>query len=126
MPYTTPALRGVILAIDNMDTQCKFYEQLFGPLKFRDGDQWAVLDAGGATISFAGPREQTGHPVALSAKVTDVAAAVEAAVAAGGVQVSPPVQGAHEIRASVADPAGHLIVFYSGLATPAAESGGAS
>lgn len=112
---TFPVLRGMILNVEDMDTQCGFYEDLFGPLKFRDGDRFAVLDGGGTTVNFAGGSERGALPTALTAKVTDVYAAVAAAVSAGGTRVSPPERGPHEIRATVADPAGHHIVFYSPL-----------
>ncbi|MGO4384728.1 VOC family protein [Specibacter sp. RAF43] len=108
-------LRGVILSVDDMDAQCAFYQQLFGPLKIRDGDKWAALEVGGTTLSFAGADEQTGQAMALSVKVDDIDVALDAALAAGGVLASAPAHGAHEIRASVTDPAGHLIVFYSAL-----------
>lgn len=114
-PTTTLALRGVILNVADMDAQCGFYEDLFGPLNFRDGDRFAVLDGGGTTVNFAGGSERGILPTALTAKVADVEAAVAAAVAAGGTRVSPPTRGPHEIRATVADPAGHHIVFYGPL-----------
>jgi predicted enzyme related to lactoylglutathione lyase len=120
LTHATPNLRGIILSVDDMTAQCNFYEHLFGPLKLRDGDRWAALDAGGTTLSFAGAGEQTGSPMSLSAKVDDIQAAVDTAIAAGGVLVSAPAHGAHEIRASVADPSGHLIVFYSALSAPPA------
>jgi predicted enzyme related to lactoylglutathione lyase len=93
-----------------------FYRDGLGlAVKFQDGDRFAALDGGGVTFALAGPEEDvTGGEPAVSFKVEDVAAAVEALKAAGGTLVRGPEEGPHEIRAVLRDPAGNPIVVYSG------------
>lgn len=108
-------LRTVQLPVEDIGTAVAFYTGTLGwSLRFRDGDRYAVLDAGGIGVALAAPAEQVvpGRP-ALNLKVPDVPAALETLVAAGGRVLVPPVEGAHEIRAAVADSAGNVLVVYA-------------
>lgn len=105
--------KGVILAVEDMESVCGFYAEVFGLRpRFRDGDKWAALDAPGG-LSLAGRDERPPDRMALSFKVPDVEAALARAVAAGATVVAPVITGGHERKAMVHDPAGHLVVLYS-------------
>src|SRR5919202_3725807 len=48
-------LGNVFYRVDDMDAAERFYEQVLGlRLKFRDGDNWAAFDVGGATLALEG------------------------------------------------------------------------
>lgn len=92
-----------------------FYQEVFGfTEKFRDGDRYVALQAGGVTMGIANKTESlelTGPHAAI--KVNDVEAFIAKAVAAGGKVLTAPQEGPHEIRAALADPDGNPFVIYS-------------
>jgi predicted enzyme related to lactoylglutathione lyase len=92
-----------------------FYENVFGlHRKFVDGDRYAELRGGGATLALASPAEDaTGGVPAASFKVVDLTAALAAVVDSGGHVVRDPRTTAHETRATVRDPWGNVLVLYS-------------
>jgi predicted enzyme related to lactoylglutathione lyase len=112
MPYRQEAtVHSVVLSVADVSRACGFYSGVLGfRLQFRDGDRWAQLSAGDVTLAVAGPGEAEPGTTGLALKVSDVAATVDAVVAAGGRVLRPPAAGSHELRATVADPAG-LIVY---------------
>jgi predicted enzyme related to lactoylglutathione lyase len=103
--------------VRDVDAAVEFYSTVFElDTKFRDGTRFAALDGGKVTIAIAGEEEDvTDGRVAASFKVGDVAAAVAAAVAAGGTVVRQPEDGPHETRAVVEDPWNNLVVLYAPL-----------
>lgn len=113
-------VRTLVLAVADMDLACTFYEETLGlALKFRDGSRWAAFDAGAFTIALAGEDQRPGGSgVAISIKVEDLADALARAVAGGAVVVEESTLGAHEMRASIRDPAGHLCYLYTPLSPP--------
>ena len=114
MTDAVTSVGSVVLATERMDQALAFYSGVLGfDLKFRDGNEWAALDGRGATVSLAGPRERSADPVSLAIKVVDLDAAISAAVRGGGTLVSGPVAGAHESRAELRDPDGHLLMLYT-------------
>ncbi|MFC4584501.1 VOC family protein [Sphaerisporangium corydalis] len=110
-------LGNVLIPVDDLDKAVTFYSEVLGlKVKFRDGDRFAALDAGGVTIALAAPEEQVaGAATAPSYKVGDVAEAVRDLTAAGAEVVVPAEAGPHEIRAVLRDPSGNLFVLYSAL-----------
>lgn len=108
-------LRSLLLPALDLDRSLDFYRDSVGlPVRLRDGDRYAELDAGGLKFSLATPAD---HPLSATVlptfKTGDVAAAVSRLVADGAVVVAPPAAGAHEIRAVLRDPAGNAFVVYS-------------
>ena len=93
-----------------------FYGGVLGlPTKFRDGDRYAALDAGGVTLAIAGSDEDVvDGKVAASFRVAGCRRR-------RGCRVRPPAAacfgmpnaGPHEIRAVVADPWGNPFVLYA-------------
>ncbi|MFC4529662.1 VOC family protein [Sphaerisporangium dianthi] len=110
-------LGNVLVPVDDLGKALTFYVEVLGlTVKFRDGDRFAALDAGGVTIALAAPEEQVaGALTAPSYKVGDLAEAVAELTAAGAELVSGPEAGPHESRAVLRDPSGNVLVLYSPL-----------
>ena len=110
-----PRVGNILQPVGDMDQAISFFSEGLGfEVKFRDGDRFAALDGGSVTIALVGEAEDvTSGTPAMSVKVDDVAAAVEAIVAAGGTVVHPAHDGPHEVRATVADPWGSPFVLYA-------------
>lgn len=103
-------LGNVLVPVDDLDQAIAFYGL---PVKFRDGDRFAALDAGGTTIALAGPAEHVTTAVAPSYRVEDVRQAVREFAERGAVVVREPESGPHETRAVLRDPSGNVFVLYS-------------
>jgi predicted enzyme related to lactoylglutathione lyase len=106
----------VLHPVEDLDAAVRFYEQGLGlAVRFRDGDRFCALDAGGVTIALAAgsEREATAGAVAVTYKVDDVPAAVAQLVAAGAQLLVPPREGPHEVRAALRDPAGNVFAVYA-------------
>ncbi len=109
-------LRQVLLPSADLDAALAFYEALGLPLKFRDGDRYAALDAGGATLALVGPADRDpAAGVALALQVESVDA-VAARLRSAGVEFDGPHDGGHERRLELRDPSGNPLVLYSPLA----------
>jgi len=114
----SPARIGNVLhPVTDVAAAAGFYVRAFGfPTKFTDGDRYAALDGGSITLALAGPAEDvTGGSAAVSIKVPDVSAVVEAVARAGGSIVRSPEAGPHEMRAVVLDPWENALVIYGPL-----------
>lgn len=114
-PPTPPILRELLWPVTDLDAALSFYVDGLGmPLKFRDGDRFAaVAAADDVTLALvAGTEAVTGSIPAPAYRVGDLAAAVRRAQDAGAIVVMPGEEGAHEKRAVLRDPAGHLLVLY--------------
>ncbi|MFD2469057.1 VOC family protein [Amycolatopsis silviterrae] len=105
---------NVLYPVPDVAKAVAFYRDALGlPLKFADGDRYAAMDGGRATLAIAGPEEDvTGGRPAASYKVADVSAVVSSLEAAGATVVRPPAEGPHEIRAVLTDPWGNPFVVY--------------
>lgn len=109
------ALRSVIVPCTDLDAALALYSEALGlPVKFRDGDRYAALDAGGGlTLALATPDEHPadGH-VVLAVKTPDLPAAMARLTSAGLEVVEEPREGGHETRALLRDAAGtHLSIY---------------
>jgi predicted enzyme related to lactoylglutathione lyase len=109
-------LGHLIVPVDDVAAAVDFYTNLLGcELRFRDGDRYAAVKAGELTIGLAGPGQQApGGGIALSFEVEDLEGAARR-LRDGGAQVSDPVEGPHEVRATYRDPAGNEGFLYSRL-----------
>jgi catechol 2,3-dioxygenase-like lactoylglutathione lyase family enzyme len=102
-------LGNVFYRVPDMDAAVAFYAQVLGlPLKFRDGDNWAAFDLAGVTLALEGGAP-AGATVSLRVSGLDQ---VVAHLRQSGARVSEPVEGAHERRAELTDPAGNTLVLY--------------
>jgi predicted enzyme related to lactoylglutathione lyase len=114
MTQVNPTLRSLLWPVPDLEAAIAFYRDAFGySLKFRDGDRYAALDAGGLTLALvAGDEDTTGGVPAPSFRVDDLAAAIRTVTAAGGRVLAGPSAGPHETRATVRDPAGQVLMLY--------------
>jgi predicted enzyme related to lactoylglutathione lyase len=108
--------KGVIVDTQSLATLMPFYEAVFGPPKFVDGDRWAAMGSvGAAALNLAAGSERTGKGIVFAVKVDDITAATRQIIAAGGQQLGEPKAGAHEIRCFFSDPDGHALAIYQAL-----------
>ena len=114
---STARIGNVLHPVTDVASAADFYGRAFGfATKFADGDRYAALDGGSLTLALAGPAEDvTAGRAAVSIKVPDVRATVEAVVEAGGSVVRSPEVGPHELRAVVIDPWENALVIYGPL-----------
>lgn len=105
---------NVLYPVPDVAKAVEFYRDGLGlPLKFVDGERYAALDGGRATLALAGPEEDvTGGRAAASYKVAEVAAVVAQLERVGATVVRPPETGPHEVRAVLTDPWGNSFVVY--------------
>jgi len=112
---TTLSLRTLLVAVTELDAALKFYTETLGlPVKFRDGNRYAALDAGGCTLALvtAADHPAPEHGVVPAFKTDDVSAAVRDLAARGAEVLDPPREGPHEVRALLRDPAGNPVSVY--------------
>jgi predicted enzyme related to lactoylglutathione lyase len=123
-PRTTPALappaaaqlRQIVHPVDDIQAAVAIYSAAFGlPIRFVDGDRYAALDGGPATLALAADTENITNIAAAAFKVDDVDAFVERLIAAGGQVIEPPADGPHERRVVVSDPWGNRVIAYAAL-----------
>ena len=102
--------------VDDFAAAVAFYENALGlSLQFKDGERFAVFDAGGTRIALAAGEERVADGVAVSYKVDDVDAMIAELSEAGAEIVSQAADGPHERRAVLRDPAGNALVVYASL-----------
>jgi predicted enzyme related to lactoylglutathione lyase len=102
--------------VEDLDAALRFYRDGLGlPIKFRDGERFVALDAGGLTLALAAAGERVVDTPALAWSVDDIEATVARLVAAGALIVSPMEKGPHEWRAVLRDVAGHPLVLSAKL-----------
>jgi lactoylglutathione lyase len=108
-------LRNVLITADDVDALIADFAMFGIGVKFRDGDRYAVLDAGagGIGIAVAAPED---HPapgsLVLTAKTERVGEAAEALQADGASIVRPVYRGGHEVRALVRTRGGVNVLLY--------------
>ncbi|MBB3727578.1 MULTISPECIES: VOC family protein [Nonomuraea] len=98
---------NVFIPVEDVGKAIEFYGL---PVRFRDGDRFALLEGG---IGLAGPDEHLTGSTAVCLKTEDLARAVQDLLDRGGALVRGPEAGPHETRAVLRDPSGNLFVLYS-------------
>lgn len=115
-PPTAAQLRQVVHPVDDIGAAVAFYTAVLGlPTRFVDGDRYAALDGGAATLALAADTEDVANIAAAAFKVDDIDAFVARLLGAGGQVVEPPADGPHERRVVVSDPWGNRIIAYATL-----------
>jgi predicted enzyme related to lactoylglutathione lyase len=92
-----------------------FYHELLDlPIRFVDGERFAMLGEAGASLAIAAPDEQVaGGQVAASFKVRSVEDTLVRAAKLGATVELPAQEGPHETRAVLRDPDGNLLIVYA-------------
>lgn len=106
-------LGHVVLPVADLERALGFVEEALGlPLRFRDGDRYAALDAGGGTLALATPIEHvvSGVP-SIGLKVTDLGAASERLRGTSATILGEIVETDHDRRLAFSDPDGNVFVL---------------
>ena len=120
------------LVVADQDRSRDFYQSVFGatvvlerdPVILKIANSWLILNVGGGptddkpAVTLTPPADP-GHASAfLNIRVADIAAAYEEWSAKGAQFLTEPKDHAHEIRAYIRDPDGHLIEVGQAKARP--------
>jgi len=110
------SLRQILLPTADLDASLAFYEGVLGlTLKFRDGDRYAALSAGDATVALLGPEDRDpAAGVAPALRAEDVEP-LAARLREAGLAFAGPEDGGHERRIELLDPSGNPLVVYAPL-----------
>jgi lactoylglutathione lyase len=118
------------LVVADQDRSRDFYQSVFGatvvierdPVILRIANSWLILNVGGGPtddkpeVTLAPPADPGLTSAFLNLRVADIAAAYAEWSARGAEFLTEPKVHAHEIRAYIRDPDGHLIEV--GQSTP--------
>jgi len=114
-PPSAAQLRQVVHPVDGVPAVVAFYSAASGlPTRFVDGDRYAALNAGSATLALANTEEVAGG-TAAAFEVDEVEAFVERLLAAGGQVVEPIADDPHERRVVVCAPRGNRVIAHAAL-----------
>ena len=111
------------LVVADQDRSREFYQSVFGatvvlerdPVILKLANSWLILNVGGGptddkpTVTLATPENPNLTSAFLNLRVADIAACYEEWSARGAQFLTEPKVHAHEIRAYIRDPDGHLI-----------------
>jgi lactoylglutathione lyase len=111
------------LVVADQDRSREFYQSVFGatvalerdPVILKIANSWLILNVGGGptddkpTVTLATPENPNLTSAFLNLRVADIAACYEEWSARGAQFLTEPKVHAHEIRAYIRDPDGHLI-----------------
>jgi len=124
--FPAPATGFVVthfLVVADQDRSREFYRTVFGarvvldrdPVILQLANSWLILNAGGSptddkpTVTLVPPSDPSQASAFLNLRVADIAAAYADWSAKGAEFLTEPKVHAHEIRAYIRDPDGHLI-----------------
>jgi catechol 2,3-dioxygenase-like lactoylglutathione lyase family enzyme len=120
------------LVVSDQDRSREFYREVFGakvvmerdPVILKIANSWLILNVGGGptddkpTVTLAPPADPNRTSAFLNIRVADIAAAYAEWSAKGAEFLTEPKDHAHEIRAYIRDPDGHLIEVGQAKARP--------
>ena len=124
--FPAPASGFVVthfLVVADQDRSREFYQSVFGatvvverdPVILKIANSWLILNVGGGPtddkpeVTLAVPADRARTSAFLNLRVADIAAAYAEWSARGAEFLTEPKVHAHEIRAYIRDPDGHLI-----------------
>ena len=111
------------LVVSDQDRSREFYRSVFGatvvmerdPVILRLANSWLILNVGGGptddkpTVTLTTPSDPHQTSAFINLRVADIHAAYAEWSAKGAEFLTEPKDHAHEIRAYIRDPDGHLI-----------------
>jgi catechol 2,3-dioxygenase-like lactoylglutathione lyase family enzyme len=106
-------LGHVVLPVADLERALGFVEEALGlPLRFRDGDRYAALDAGTGTLALAAPAEHVvaGAP-AIGLEVADLGEASARLRGTSATIIGEIVETDHDRRLAFSDPDGNVFVL---------------
>jgi predicted enzyme related to lactoylglutathione lyase len=107
----------LLCPVNDLDAAARFYREVLGlPVKFRDGERYCAIDAGGYTLGLAAREERVVEEAAPVFRVEDIADSLDTLVAAGAEVLRPIERGPHEARAVLRAPGGGTLVLSARLA----------
>jgi lactoylglutathione lyase len=120
------------LVVADQDRSRDFYQKVFGatvvlerdPVIMKIANSWLILNVGGGPtddkpeVTLATPADSSRTSAFLNIRVADIAAAYAEWSARGAEFLTEPKDHAHEIRAYIRDPDGHLIEVGQSKAQP--------
>jgi catechol 2,3-dioxygenase-like lactoylglutathione lyase family enzyme len=120
------------LVVSDQGRSRDFYREVFGakvvnerdPVILKIANSWLILNVGGGptddkpTVTLAPPADPDRASAFINIRVADIAAAYAEWSAKGADFLTEPKQHAHEIRAYIRDPDGHLIEVGQTTARP--------
>jgi lactoylglutathione lyase len=120
------------LVVSDQDRSREYYQRVFGaqvvlerhPVIMKMANSWLILNEGGGptddkpTVTLAPPADPDRTSAFLNLRVADIAAAYAEWSARGAEFLTEPRPHAHEIRAYIRDPDGHLIEVGQTTARP--------
>ena len=120
------------LVVSDQDRSRDFYREVFGakvvnerdPVILKIANSWLILNVGGGptddkpTVTLAPPADPDRASAFINIRVADIAAAYAEWSAKGAEFLTEPKVHAHEIRAYIRDPDGHLIEVGETTARP--------
>jgi len=124
--FPAPATGFVVthfLVVSDQDRSREFYQSVFGatvvlerdPVILRLANSWLILNVGGGptddkpTVTLTTPSDPHQTSAFINLRVADIHAAYAEWSAKGAEFLTEPKDHAHEIRAYIRDPDGHLI-----------------
>ena len=120
------------LVVSDQDRSRDFYRDVFGakvvmerdPVILKMANSWLIPNVGGGptddkpTVTLAPPTDPHRASAFLNLRVADIAAVYAEWSARGAEFLTEPKEHAHEIRAYIRDPDGHLIEVGQSTARP--------
>ena len=111
------------LVVSDQDRSREYYQSVFGAKVVRERDpvimklanSWLILNSGGGptddkpTVTLTTPSDPNQTSAFINLRVADIAAVYAEWSARGAEFLTEPKVHAHEIRAYIRDPDGHLI-----------------
>ncbi|WP_051749338.1 VOC family protein [Nevskia soli] len=102
----------LLCPVNDLAAAIAFYRDTLGwPVKFRDGDRYCAIDAGGLTLGLAAQEERIVEEPAPVLRVDDIEQNLAVMIAAGASIARPLEQGPHEVRAVLRAPGGGTLVL---------------
>jgi catechol 2,3-dioxygenase-like lactoylglutathione lyase family enzyme len=113
MSSETLRLSQLVIPVREIEPALGFYAGTLGmPVLLRDGDRYAIIDAGAVKLGLAAPSERSAERgIALGFKVADLRP-LRRRLGTDLGDEPQIVEGSHELIVEVADPDGHAHLFY--------------
>jgi lactoylglutathione lyase len=124
------------LVVADQDRSREFYQSVFGatvalerdPVILKIANSWLILNVGGGptddkpTVTLATPENPNRTSAFMNLRVADIAACYAEWSAKGAEFLTEPKVHAHEIRAYIRDPDGHLIEVGQSTVQPGSDA----